>query len=345
MKKKKKTTPSFLFLFVLLSAVVITSNISINVENSVYQIVHAHSFPPNNYARAMAFMDQFQTESNLVKENLINNDTIMAQKHANEANSIFYWELLVEITRQDKQIGDELKLAIEDLRNITSSLSNTTSMLSMEKQQVIQRTDQIIENINTNIEKIIDNTEVLQQSENSDFLSTVTGFFSNLIGGGGEGENNSNDGSIHPIRFAELLDNVLRNYGDAYGVKFDMTDMTNMAMNDNGNSSMMDHSSMNMSDGHALHEEKTDSIINLVNYQSSLGYANKLLEIFNNELKPILASKGEPSTLSTNLENAIISLINSIEHRDTPIEVMTIAHAQIHPNLAEAFDLQILSTS
>src|SRR5690606_35917277 len=143
------------------------------------------------------------------------------------ANSIFYWELLVEITRQDKQIGDELKLAIEDLRNITSSLSNTTSMLSMEKQQVIQRTDQIIENINTNIEKIIDNTEVLQQSENSDFLSTVTGFFSNLIGGGREGENNSTHGSIHQRRFAELLDNVLRNYGDDYGVKFDMPDMSN----------------------------------------------------------------------------------------------------------------------
>ena len=340
---------SFLLLYILLSAV-ITSSINIDDKNRVYQNVFAHSFPPNNYAKLMAFMDQFQTESNLVNENLINNDTTMSQKHANEANSIFYWELLVEIVKQDKQVGDELKLAIGDLRNITSSFSNTTSMSVWKKQQVLERTDQITKNINTNIEKIVNNTEALEQSENSNFLNMVTGFFSKLIGGdgGGEGDNNNsnsgNDEAIHPIRFAELLDSILRNYGDAYGVNFDMTDMTNMAMN-NENSSKMDHSAMNMSNSHAPNEGNNDSIINMANYQSSLGYANKLLDVFNKELKPILTSKDESSIQSTNLENGIIQLISLIEHRAMPMEIMTIVHSQIHPNLVEAFDLQILSTS
>jgi hypothetical protein len=347
--KKKNVMASFLLLYILLSAV-ITSSINIDDKNRVYQNVFAHSFPPNNYAKLMAFMDQFQTESNLVNENLINNDTTMAQKHANEANSIFYWELLVEIVKQDKQVGDELKLAIGDLRNITSSFSNTTSMSVWEKQQVLERTDQVTKNINTNIEKIVNNTEALEQSENSDFLNMVTGFFSKLIGadGGGEGDNNNsnsgNDEAIHPIRFAELLDSILRNYGDAYGVNFDMTDMTNMAMN-NENASKMDHSAMNMSNSHAPNEGNTNSIINMANYQSSLGYANKLLDVFNKELKPILTSKDESSIQSTNLENGIIQLISLIEHRAMPMEIMTIVHSQIHPNLVEAFDLQILSTS
>jgi hypothetical protein len=343
--KKKYIVAFFLLISILLTAVV-TSSIGIAGEISVYQFVFAHNFPTNNYAKLMAFMDQFQMESNLVNGNLIDNDTTNAQKHANEANSIFYWELLVEIVKQDKQVGDELKLAIGDLRNITSLYSNSTSMPVLEKQQVLQRVDQITENINTNIEKIIKNTAALEQSQDSNFLNMVTGFFSKLIsgGGGGEGNNNSNDESIQPIRFAELLDSILRNYGDAYGVNFDMTDMANMAIN-NENSSKMDHSTMNMSNGHALNEGNTDSIINMANYQSALGYANKLLDIFNKELKPILTSKDESPILSTNLENGIIHLINSIEHRATPIEIMTIVHSQIHPNLVEAFDLQILSTS
>ena len=343
MRNKKIIVASFLLFSILLSAVV-ASSINIDDENSVYQFVFAHNFPPNNYAKLMAFMDQFQIESNLVNGNLINNNVTMAQKHANEANSIFYWELLVEIMKQDKQVGNELKLATGDLRNITSSYLNSTSMPVLEKQQVLERVDQITKKINTNIEKIINNTANLGQSDDPNFLNMVTGFFSKLIGvGGEEGDISSNDGSIYPIRFAELLDSILRNYGDAYDVKFDMTDMTNMTIK-NENSNKMDHSTMNMSSDHTPNEGNTDSIINMENYQSALGYANKLLDIFNKELKPLITSKEESSVLSTNLENGIIDLINSIEHRATPIEVMTIVHSQIHPSLVEAFDLQILST-
>ena len=53
-------------------------------------------------------LDQFQTESNLVQSNLLNNNITLAQKHADEAVSIFYWDLLVEIVKQDKKIGDDL---------------------------------------------------------------------------------------------------------------------------------------------------------------------------------------------------------------------------------------------
>lgn len=310
---------------------------------ATFPIAFAHNFPSNNYAKLIAFMDQFQMESNLVKGNLVNNDTAMAQKHANEANSIFYWDLLVEIVKQDKEVGDELKIAIGELRNLTSSFSNSTDTTALEKQQVLQRVDQITNNINTNIEKIISNTASLKLSEDSNFLNMMTGFFSNLISGGQDAKN-SNDGSIHPIRFAELLDSVLRNYGDAYAVNFDMTDMTNMAMT-NDNSSKMNHTMMNMSNSHAPDEGNNEPIKNMANYQSATGSANKLLDIFNQELKPMITSKNDTSNLSNNLENGIVHLINSIKERAAPMEIMTIVHSQIHPSLVEAFDLQILSTS
>jgi len=343
-KKKKKnfTIASFLLLCVLSITIVINS-INMDAKLSTFPFAFAHNFPPNNYAKLIAFMDQFQIESNLVKGNLINNDTTLAQKHANEANSIFYWDLLVEIVKQDKEVGDELKISIGDLRNLTSSFSNNTYTTVLEKQQALQRVDQITKNINTNIEKIITNTASLEQSKDANFLNMMTGFFSNLINGGQDAKN-SNDGSIHPIRFAELLDSVLRNYGDAYAVSFDMTDMTNMAMT-NDSSSKMNHSMMNMSNSHVPDEGNIEPIKNMANYQSATGSANKLLDLFNQELKPIITSKNDTSNLSNNLENGIVHLINSIKERAAPMEIMTIVHSQIHPSLVEAFDLQILSTS
>lgn len=339
--KKKFTLASFLLLCVLSITVFITS-INLDAKSSIYQFVFAHNFPSNNYAKLIASMDQFQMESNLVKGNLITNDTTMAQKHANEANSIFYWDLLVEIVKQDKQVGDDLKIAIGELRNLTGSLANNTNTSVLEKQQSVQRVDEITRNININIEKIISNTATLKQSEDSNLINVVTGFFSNLVGGG-HATKNSNDGSVHPIRFAELLDSVLRNYGDAYDVNFDMTDMTNMAMS-NDNISKMDHSMMNMSKGYSQVESNNESIVNMVNYQSANGSAHKLLDIFNEELKPLILSKNDSSSLGTNLENGIVHLIDSIKHRAAPMEIMTIVHSQIHPSIAKAFDLQILAT-
>lgn len=341
--KKKFTLTSFRLLCVLSITVVIIC-INLDAKASTHQLAFAHNFPSNNYAKLIASMDQFQTESNLVKGNLIANDTTMALKHANEANSIFYWDLLVEIVKQDKQVGDDLKVAVGELRNLTSLYANgSMNTTAVEKQKALQRVDEITKNINNNIEKIISNTATLKQSEESNFMNVVTGFFSNLISGN-QGTNSGNDGSIHPIRFAELLDSVLRNYGDAFAVNFDMTDMTNMAMNNN-NSSTMDHSMMNMSNGNSQDEGNNEPIKNMANYQSANGSAHKLLDIFNEELQPIITSKNDSSNLSSNLENGIANLINSIENRAAPTEIMTIVHSQIHPSLVEAFDLQILSTS
>ena len=120
--------------------------------------------------------------------------------------------------------------------------------------------------------------------------------------------------------------------------------MTNMAMNNN-NSSTMDHSMMNMSKGYSQVESNNESIINMVNYQSANGSAHKLLDIFNEELKPLISSKNDSSSLGISLENGIAHLIDSIKHRAAPMEIMTIVHSQIHPSLVKAFDLQILATS
>lgn len=342
--RQKFTFTSF-FIFCLLLCVALYNAPSLHIGLTSTQIVYGHNFPPNDYSKFIASLDQFQTESNLVKENLASDNISLAQKHANEANSIYYWDLLVDIVKQDKALGDELKAGIGDLRNSTLALSDG-KVNEVLKQQTIQQSDKLVSLINSSADKIITDAAALKQAESSDPFRQISSFFSSLFGG----TNNSNgtSDSIHPIRFADLLDSVLRNYGDAYDVKFDMTDMGNMGnmASTNNTSSTMKH---NMTDGmesNAMHEmvpANNSPIVNMANYQSAYGMAKKLMEIFNKELKPLM-SKGDTIGQSSDLENGIRHLIVSIENKDAPLQIMNIVHTQIHPTLVQAFNLQIVSS-
>ena len=292
---------------------------NINYDSSV-QNVFGHNFIPNNYASFVASLDQFQTESNLVNTNLVNNNLSLAQNHADKAVSIFYWDLMVKITERDKKIGDDLKIAVENLRNLTSSFSDTPSSVQIEKQR-LEQSNQLIASIDTNVDKIITITETQKKSEDSNFLNQVTMFISNIFS-----PKKDNSSSIHPMRFAELLDNVLRNYGDAYKVDFDMTDMSNMAKLHTDNKT-----------------SETNSLVNMGDYQSAQGLAAKSLEVFNKYLKHMM-SNYETSVYGNNLESGLIQLNSSIKDKASPMDIMMIVHSQIHPNLIGAFDVKLLSS-
>ena len=351
----QKNNLSVLLALGILFSIIIHNNTSISPVSTFFQNAYGHNFPPNNYASFISSLNQFQTESNLVQSNLLNNNMTLAQKHADEAVSIFYWDLLVEIVKQDKKIGDDFKLAVENLRNLTSSFSNTLTSVQGEKQK-LEQSNQLVASINANVDKVITLTETKKQSEDSNFLNQVSTFISNIF----SPKKDNNSGSIHPMRFADVVDEILRNYGDAYSVNFDMTDMRNMGNinkgsmveNNNGSNSNI-NSNVDMNKMKDMPPSVNDSdtkiitnkpIVNMANYQSAKGLAEKLLDIYNKELKPIISQNGT-STYSTNLESGIIQLVNSIESKVPPKDIMMIVHTQIHPNLIKAFNLQILSST
>ena len=340
----------------LLSVCLLLNMINLNNVNYFFQIIYGHNFTPNDYASFVSYVDQFQTEANLVNVNLVNNNLSLAQEHANEAFSIFYWDLMIEISEQDRKTSDELKSAVENLQNITLSFPNSESVPTValtndtssdRQEQLLKQASQLITTIDTNTDVVINMTAARQQAEESSFLNQVVGFFSSIFTGEQQQDSNSNE-SIHPMRFAELIDSVLRNYGDAYNVNFDMTDMTNMAMMND--SSFMDNNSnqsnntgtMNMSST-VMHTDNkmngTYSLVNVEDYQSAQGLAAKSLEVFYNHLNPMMY-KNATSVSSNNLESGLIHLNNSIKEKVSPMNLMMIVHTQIHPNFIEAFDIQ-----
>ena len=336
---KEKPLVLLLTLSILFNAL-FHDSLNFTIEMTFPQNVYAHSFISNNYAKFLSSIDGFQTESKLIYDNLIMGNSSLAEKHAAEAVSIFYWDLMSESDERDKKVSDEIKTAIENLQNISLSVSKIPSGSSQDfnKQEQIKRASQLLRVIDTNSNVMINITESERQREDSNPLNQFVAFLANIF----NAQKDSSNLTINPMRFVEVVDNILRNYGDAYDVKFDMTDMSTMA-NMANMANMSDTTSMIMNNESAKNNQKRiGSIENAANYQNAMGLTEKLLEIFKTELKPIM-STDEKAMLSSNLENGILQLFNAIKEKASPRDIMMIVHTQIHPNLMKAFNLQLIS--
>jgi hypothetical protein len=54
-----------------------------------------------------------------------------------------------------------------------------------------------------------------------------------------------------------------------------------------------------------------------------------------------MASNNNTTSFITNLENGLTQLNNSIGSKASPMDIMMIVHTQVHPNLMQAFNLQL----
>jgi hypothetical protein len=339
-------------LVLLFVSITFSSVLFSNTNNFfVIQNVYAHIFTTDETASFLSFADQLQVESELVQTNLINNNLSLAQKHANKAASLLSPSIIVEIAEKNQKVADDLTTAVDDLQKITSSSDKQRQMVN-----------QLVSQINATLgEAVTIRLEQEQREDSSNFLEKGIEFLRGIFGGGGsEKADNRIDRNttIQPLAFADLVDSLLINYGNAYAVDFDMTNMSNMAMMSGNSSSMMmsgmvnnsinnSNSSMNMDSMNMSSStmnmdsnmNRNYSLVDITDYQSAQALVTKAQEIFNTEFK--LIAPGNTSIFITNLENGITQLNNSIKNKASPMDVMMIVHTQIHPNLLGAFNLKL----
>ena len=316
--------------------------------------IYAHIFSTDETASFVAITDQVQIESELVQTNLANNNISLAQNHANKAAALLTPDIISEIAEANEEIADKLLTAVGDLQRISSS--------SDEQQQMV---NQLVSDINSTLsEAVVVRTQQRQQDDSSNFLESGIEFLRGIFGGGSQESSDKIEinSTTQPLAFADLVDSILINYGNAYAVDFDMTNMTNMAImggnssdmmimsgiaddnNSNSNNSSMNMDSMNISSSSSSMnmDNKTDrnySLVDITDYQSAQALATKALEIFNTKLKPIAPNNS--SAFITNLENGLTELSDLIQRKVSPLDIMMIVHMQIHPNLLEAFNLPL----
>ena len=321
---------TLLSLAIILLSIVLGS-INMNNDNNSFLNAFGHTFSPNESASFLSFVDQIQVESELVQTNLANDSTSLAQEHAKKAGSLLTSNITTEIAEENQRIANELTRAINDLQDISLSPQQVGSI------------DQLVSDIDSILGEA-ESTRIEQED-----LENAT---------------------IQALAFADLVNSILENYGNAYAVDFDMTNMSNMVMNGQSNNNMStmtmsnmdtngndndsnkEMNSMNMSssstvvgmdvgggEGSESGINSSSSLVNLTDYQSAQALAAKALEIFNTELRPIAPNNS--SALLTNLENGLTDLNVSIRNKASSMDIMMIVHTQIHPNILQAFNLRM----
>jgi hypothetical protein len=325
-----------------------------NTDNFYNVKIYGHQFTPNETANFVGIIGQMQAELGLVPVNLENNNLSLAQNHANKAASLLTPRILVEIAEDNPRLAGDLRSAIIQLQSLSSSSASQVKSVS-----------QLVSDLNERLGEDASVRMAQVQPTSSNFLEGVTNFLGNIFGGS-DTEGKDQNTKLEALALANVIDGMLINYGNAYHVGFDMTNMSNMVMirnssspgsmvmnnpttgNNSGPSNMimqsMNTSFNNMTTMQHVSEKNMGySLVNMSDYQSAQALATKASEIFNTKLKHMTMSNDNKNVTAfvTHLDNGLTQLNDSISKKASPLDIMMIVHTQIHPNLLEAFNLQL----
>lgn len=280
-----------------------------------------HNFSPDESASFLALVNTLKAEAQMVQQNLATNNMSLASDHANKALALMTDDVNKEIAEKNQRLSDDLNTVLVLLKTSTESAHGN---------KTASDTDLLV----NDIDDILD--EIVTARIDPDQL---------------------NNSTIQVLAVVELLDEVLRNYGDAFAVGYDMTNMSMMTMDGNNNtnnssenSSIHSMSTMNMgggdgSDNMSMEDmsNSNDILINTTDYQTAQALAMKVQELFDNQIMNSSLSEGSQTANQTinNVSAALEDLVTSIDGKASPMDIMTIVHTRIHPNLMTAFGLQL----
>lgn len=310
--------------------------------------IYGHLFGTDETASFLANINQVQIELELIVKNMANNNTSLSHNHANKADSLTP-KIIIEIAENNQRLADDLTKAVTELTNLSSFSTSKTQQ---------QAANQIVTDLNERLDKA-EIIRISQVQPDSNFIDKLSKFLGSIFswGTGEPNDGQVENSNIGSLVFAELIDSVLINYGTAYGVDFDMTNMSNMVMiGSNGNATStvinnsvsnnvrpemhLPNSSFNRMTEYGDEMNSKYTLVNIADYQSAQALVSKASEIFRTDLRP-LVTNNYTSVFVTNLDEGLIHLSNSIASKDSPMDIMMIVHSEIHPNLLGAFNLEL----
>src|ERR687892_911829 len=158
---------------------------------------------------------------------------------------------------------------------------------------------------------------------------------------------------------ANIVDDILRKYGNAFAVGYDMTNMSNMMnmdmmmtkkIDDNTSHSMdmmmkttnITNNDSSMLDGNSnssISMENDFVLVDTNDYETAMTLSSNIKDQFNTQLRP-RSLVNETTNLDT-LDNSLEKLEEAISEKASPEAVMEIVHVQIHPMLQRIYDLEL----
>ena len=151
---------------------------------------------------------------------------------------------------------------------------------------------------------------------------------------------NNNNSTVQALVVANIVDEILRKYGVAYEVGYDLTNMSNMPITHsiNAHEREIPSNSLGDNDGNEL------TLVNIGDYQSAQTLSEEAIKIFEENLKPPAQDENHNTNRSivfvSKVENGLVELNNLLNTKASPQDLMRIVHTQIHPSLQLAYDLE-----
>jgi len=151
---------------------------------------------------------------------------------------------------------------------------------------------------------------------------------------------NNNNSTVQALVVANIVDEILRKYGDAYDVGYDLTNMSTMPITH----SIDAHGREIPSDSLGDNEGNELLLVNMGDYQSARTLSEDAIRIFEGKLNPLYQvniHNGNSSIVSVSkIENGLLELNNLLNNKTSPQDLMKIVHTQIHPSLQLAYNLK-----
>jgi len=315
--KMKRYTSSHILQLVITTILTVSSTVSVYQPSQVI----AHNFSTNESAAFLALTDALKAETQLVQQSIGNDDLSSADKHADRAITHLNDNTTKEIAERNQRLADDLHNSLQSIKSFvtTASSNNSSNDISF----LVDDASSIIDEV---VSARIEPTQL-------------------------------NNSTIQALRLVELLDKLLTNYGSAYGVGFDMANMSMMMTMSSGggkndginslsstNMNMGKESGVNMSMSSMSTNNNSfasrSTIVNTTDYETAQAIANKINEVFNGELSNA-SSESKSTTTSQSIGNAVRELVAKVDSKSPAMDIMTIVHTKIHPKLITAFNLAL----
>lgn len=158
---------------------------------------------------------------------------------------------------------------------------------------------------------------------------------------------NTSNSTIHGLVIANIVDQVLKEYGEAFDIDYDLTNMSNMMRAPDINSSsstLFDFANDPNVTTNSTNQNNTLQIVNIADYQSAQKLSEKVYQIFRTNLLSLIPPSNNTSAASvmmTRLEKSMADLNHLVDNKAPAQELMMVVHGQVHPNVQLAYKLKL----
>ena len=149
---------------------------------------------------------------------------------------------------------------------------------------------------------------------------------------------NTHNSTIRGLIIANMVDQVLKAYGEAFDTGYDLTNMSNMMGAPDVDSSSANDPNIKKS----TNQNNTLQVINIADYQSAQKLSEKAYQIFRTDLPYLFPSSNNTiASVVIGLEKNMADLNRLIDGKAPAQELMMVVHEQVHPNLQLAYSLKL----